>query len=54
MHALMVVCLVLLVGLVASPAAAQEADAMRRELEQMRKSFETMKDHLLFAIMNVA
>ena len=44
MHALMVVCLVLLVGLGASPAAAQEADAMRRELEQMRRSFETLKD----------
>ncbi|MBI4245729.1 MAG: DUF4200 domain-containing protein [Candidatus Rokubacteria bacterium] len=38
-----VACLMLLLALVASPAAAQDADALRRELEQMRKSFETMR-----------
>ena len=44
MHALMVVCLMLLVALVASPVGAQDADAVRRELEQMRRIFETMKE----------
>ena len=44
MHALVIVSALLLVALLAVPAAAQDADALRRELEQMRRSFETMKE----------
>jgi len=44
MHALIVTCLVLVIALTASPVAGQEADALRRELDQMRRGFETMKE----------
>src|SRR5436190_1045838 len=44
MHALVIVSALLLVALLAVPAVAQDADALRRELEQMRRSFETMKE----------
>ncbi|PYN98009.1 MAG: hypothetical protein DMD91_16290, partial [Candidatus Rokuibacteriota bacterium] len=38
-----VLVVMVLLALVASPVTAQDADAIRRELEQMRRSFETMK-----------
>jgi len=44
MHALIVMCIVLVIALIASPVAGQEADALRQELDQMRRSFETMKE----------
>src|SRR5947208_14988382 len=44
MHALVIVSALLLVALLAVPGVAQDADALRRELEQMRRSFETMKE----------
>jgi hypothetical protein len=43
MHALVIVCLALVLMLAAFPAAAQDASALRRELEEMRKGFEAMK-----------
>ena len=43
MHAMTVLVVMVLLALVASPVTAQDADAIRRELEQMRRSFETMK-----------
>ncbi len=37
-----------------APVAAQDADALRRELEQMKKQFETMKDSYEKAINNLS
>src|SRR2546425_11296561 len=43
MHAMTVLVVMVLLALVTSPVTAQDADAIRRELEQMRRSFGTMK-----------
>lgn len=45
MHALVIVCLALVLMLAASPAAGQDASALRRELEEMRRGFEAMKQN---------
>ncbi len=43
MHARLMACLALLMIFTASTAAAQDAAALPRELDEMRKSFEAMK-----------
>src|SRR5213594_1111268 len=43
MHAITVLVVMVLLALVASPVTAQDVDAIRRQLEQMRRSFEMMK-----------
>src|SRR5262245_48690279 len=45
MHILVIVCLTLTLLLLAVPAAGQDANALRRELEEMRKSFDAMKQN---------
>ncbi len=43
MRVLVMVCLVLGLGLVASPALAQEAEALRQELEQLKQQLQLMQ-----------
>ncbi len=43
MRVLVVVCLAVGVLLVGTPVAAQEADALRRELEQLKQQLQTMQ-----------
>ncbi len=50
MRALVVVCSLLGLALAHSPASAQDAEALRKELQEMRKQFETMKDQYQKAI----
>src|SRR5262245_3299965 len=45
MYALVIVCLTFTLLLSAAPAAGQDANALRRELEEMRKSFDAMKQN---------
>ena len=44
MRALVGICLLAAGALVPGPAAAQETEALRKELEQMRRQFDTMKE----------
>ena len=43
MRVFVMVCLVLGLGLVASPALAQEAEALRQELEQLKQQLQLMQ-----------
>ena len=44
MRALVGICLLAAGALVPGPAAAQETEALRKELEQVRRQFDTMKE----------
>ena len=44
MRVVVVVCLVVAVGLAGSPVAAQEAEALRRELGELKQQFQTMQE----------
>ena len=50
MRSFVAMCLVLALVPVSSPAAAQDAEALRKELEQMRQQLDALKDHYQKAI----
>ena len=47
MRMILVISLALGLALVGAPAAAQDAEALRRELEQLQQQFKTMQTNLM-------
>jgi hypothetical protein len=53
MRAWVVVCLALLLGVAVTPAAAQEAEILRRELEQLKQQLQMMQEQYQKAIQDM-